>query len=139
MNDANLLDAYSQAVAGAVERVAPAVIRVQLARGDGSGFIFTPDGIAGVMRVTVAAGEPGVPSLDGDILLEINTTGKAVNQSISVGSRESPDGKASKRPSRVNPQHHTEWSTLTAQVICSFASNCFDRCSFKPVSVPRPL
>jgi len=39
-----LLDAYSRAVIDAVERVAPAVARIQAGRGQGSGFVFTPDG-----------------------------------------------------------------------------------------------
>jgi S1-C subfamily serine protease len=54
-DDAALLDAYSRAVAGAVERVAPAVVHLQAKRragaargerpaGSGSGVIFTPDG-----------------------------------------------------------------------------------------------
>ena len=55
--DADLLDAYSRALIGAVERVGPAVVHleVQTARaargrqrgpgvGSGSGFFFTPDG-----------------------------------------------------------------------------------------------
>jgi S1-C subfamily serine protease len=55
--DSELLDAYSRAVAGAVDRVAPAVVHLQARRrigdnargaerpaGSGSGVIFTPDG-----------------------------------------------------------------------------------------------
>lgn len=54
-SDGALLDAYSRAVAGAVDRVAPAVVHLQARRrgnggkaempaGAGSGVIFTPDG-----------------------------------------------------------------------------------------------
>src|SRR6185295_2730611 len=46
VDDDQLLDAYSQAVIGAVDTVGPAVVNVQ--RGDvgaGSGVIFTPDGL----------------------------------------------------------------------------------------------
>ena len=54
--DNDLLDAYSRAVIGVVERVGPAVVRVdrlresrrgrrQRSEGSGSGFVFTPDGL----------------------------------------------------------------------------------------------
>jgi S1-C subfamily serine protease len=43
-DDRDLLDAYSRAVVGAVEKVGPAVVKIDVSRGSGSGVLFTPDG-----------------------------------------------------------------------------------------------
>jgi S1-C subfamily serine protease len=44
-DDGTLLDAYSSAVIHAVEAVGPAVVKIDAARGGGSGVLFTPDGL----------------------------------------------------------------------------------------------
>ena len=55
INDALLLDAYSQAVIHAADSISPAVVKIEMQRGhvsdrrnevgSGSGFVITPDGL----------------------------------------------------------------------------------------------
>lgn len=80
--DEELLDAYSTAVTRAVQRVSPAVVKIDVEKtgrgrgGSGSGFVFTPDGLvitnshvvhdAGTIRLTFANGQGAAAMLVGD-------------------------------------------------------------------------
>jgi S1-C subfamily serine protease len=44
-DDDSLLDAYSRAVTGAVDKVGPAVVKISVKGADGSGAVITPDGL----------------------------------------------------------------------------------------------
>jgi S1-C subfamily serine protease len=82
-DDSDLLDAYSRAVMGAVERVGPAVVKVDVeaalavagrrrrgaSGGSGSGFVFAPDGLVLTnSHVVDGARAIHVTTLDGDRL-----------------------------------------------------------------------
>jgi len=65
-DDSELLDAYSSAVISAVEKVGPAVVKIEVKGGGGSGVIFTPDGlILTNCHVVERAGDLSVVMPDG--------------------------------------------------------------------------
>ena len=65
-DDGELLDAYSSAVVHTVEQVGPAVVHIQSGRGEGSGVIFTPDGLILTNEHVVGrASSPAVTLSDG--------------------------------------------------------------------------
>jgi S1-C subfamily serine protease len=65
-----LLDAYSRAVIHAVDIVGPAVVRIEVAHGGGSGVAFTPDGlILTNAHVVERSARPTVVTTDGRTLL----------------------------------------------------------------------
>jgi S1-C subfamily serine protease len=75
-DDATLLDAYSKAVVGAVDKVSPAVVHLQVRddtgrpRGSGSGVIVAPDGlILTNSHVVHGAAHLGVATVDGRALV----------------------------------------------------------------------
>jgi len=65
-HDAFLLDAYSHTVSDVVDRLAPSVVAVRVeidgrAAGNGSGFLFTPDGYLLTNAHVVRAGQRARP------------------------------------------------------------------------------
>src|SRR5687768_9207034 len=82
--DRDLLDAYSEAVIHAVEQVGPAVVRIDAARGGGSGVIFTPDGFILTNNHVIEAGGPITAILPDGRSIRAESIGRDAHTDLAV-------------------------------------------------------
>jgi len=94
-DDAGLLDAYSGAVIGALERVAPAVTFIEVehaavrarrraSQGSGSGFLFTPDGYLLTNSHVVQGAERVTARLNDDTCFDSDLVGNDPDSDLAV-------------------------------------------------------
>jgi len=83
-DDDSLLDAYSRAVTQAVETVGPAVVKIQSNRGNGSGVVFTPDGLILTNSHVVPSAEPMTAMLPDGRSLRADVVGRDAGTDLAV-------------------------------------------------------
>jgi len=84
IDDDHLLDAYSRAVTRVVETVGPAVVKIQSDRGNGSGVIFTPDGLVLTNSHVVARAEHVTAMLPDGRSLRADIVGRDAGTDLAV-------------------------------------------------------
>jgi S1-C subfamily serine protease len=84
IDDDELLDAYSRAVTRVVETVGPAVVKIQSDRGNGSGVIFTPDGLVLTNSHVVARAEHVTAMLPDGRSLRADIVGRDAGTDLAV-------------------------------------------------------
>jgi S1-C subfamily serine protease len=91
-DDDGLLDAYSQAMVGAVDLVGPAVVRIEAGRGAGSGVIFTPDGFILTNDHVVDGAPPLAATLPDGRSMRADIVGRDADTDLAVLRVADPDG-----------------------------------------------
>src|SRR5687768_9651661 len=82
--DRDLLDAYSEGVIHAVEQAGPAVVRIDAARGGGSGVVFTPDGFILTNNHVVEAAGPITAILPDGRSIRAESIGRDAHTDLAV-------------------------------------------------------
>jgi S1-C subfamily serine protease len=83
-DDSQLLDSYSHAVTAAVDIVGPAVVRIEVDRGGGSGVVFTPDGLILTNNHVVEPSSRLSVTLPGGCAMRADVVGRDADTDLAV-------------------------------------------------------
>jgi len=84
VDDDHLLDAYSRAVIAAVERVGPAVVKISSGTSEGSGAVFTPDGLILTNAHVVGGADRARVAMTDGRALEADVVGRDPHTDLAV-------------------------------------------------------